>query len=194
MGLAYFAVSSGLVYVISLFMQQALGASPGDAALGLLPLTIGIIIAAGLGMAAGLVAKLGRTLALIGILLTLTGAGALLALVEANGTDTTLWQLAPAVLVTGLGMGFCFSTIFDIAVGDIAPEEAGGASGSLSAVQQLAAGIGSAVVTSVYFANSDTPHAMVASLIVVLGATAACLGTVRLLPRSAPPEELLHPA
>ena len=45
-GLVYFAVTSGLIYVVSLFMQQALGADPGDAALGLLPLTIGIIVAA----------------------------------------------------------------------------------------------------------------------------------------------------
>jgi EmrB/QacA subfamily drug resistance transporter len=191
-GLVFFAVTSGLVYIISLFMQQALGADPGDAALGLLPLTVGIIVSFGLSMGAGLATKLGRTLILIGMLVTLAGAGGLLAIVATQGLDTTLWTLAGPVFVTGLGMGLCFGTIADIALGDLAPEEAGGASGSFSATQQLASGIGSAVVTSVYLAGSDPTAAMTAALIVVLGVTALCLPVVRLLPRQAAPEPALH--
>jgi hypothetical protein len=41
-------------------------------------------------------------------------------------------------------MGTCFGTLFDVALGGIRPDEAGSASGSLSAVQQHAAAIGSA--------------------------------------------------
>jgi EmrB/QacA subfamily drug resistance transporter len=190
-GLVFFAVTSGLVYVISLFTQQALGADPGDAALGLLPLTAGIIVSFALAMGAGLTIKLGRTLIAVGMLVTLAGAGGLLAVVTAQGLDTTLWTLAGPVFVTGLGMGLCFGTIADIALGDLAPEEAGGASGSFSAVQQLASGIGSAVVTSVYLADADPTTAMTAALVVVLAATALCLPVVRLLPRHAPPEEAL---
>jgi EmrB/QacA subfamily drug resistance transporter len=193
-GLVFFAVTSGLVYVISLFMQQALGADPGDAALGLLPLTVGIIVSFGLSMGAGLATRLGRTLILAGMLVTLAGAGGLLTIVVVQGLDTTLWTLAGPVFVTGLGMGLCFGTLADITLGDLAPEEAGGASGSFSAVQQLASGIGSAVVTSVYLANADPTAAMTAALIVVLAATALCLPVVRLLPRHAPPEEALQGA
>lgn len=141
-GLLFFAVTSGLIYVISLYMQQSLPKSAGSAALGLLPLTIGIIISAFTCMA--LAQRLGRTLTLIGMLLTMGGAGWLLALVLTYGTGLSLWMLAPAVLLTGLGMGACYGTIFDIALGDIAPDEAGSASGSLTAIQQLANGIGSA--------------------------------------------------
>jgi EmrB/QacA subfamily drug resistance transporter len=183
-GLLFFAVTSGLIYVMSLFMQQALHASAGAAALGLLPLTVGIIIAAFACMA--LAQRLGRTLILIGMLLTMAGTGWLLALVVTYGTGLSLWTLAPAVLVTGLGMGACFGTIFDIALGDIAPDEAGSASGSLTAIQQLANGIGSAVVTTVYFHSGAAAHAMTASVIVVLAITAACLPALRLLPRRAP--------
>ncbi|MFI9150478.1 MFS transporter [Streptomyces sp. NPDC053367] len=183
-GLLFFAVTSGLTYVISLFMQQALHVSPGDAALGLLPLTLGIIVAAFAGMALG--ARLGRTLVLIGMLLTIAGAGWLLALVQVSGLDVSLWTLAPAVFLTGLGMGCCFGTVFDIALGDIDPDEAGSASGTLTAVQQLANGIGSAVVTTVYFHAGGSAHAMTVSLIVVMAITAACLPALRLLPRKAP--------
>ncbi|HET6510037.1 MAG TPA: MFS transporter [Baekduia sp.] len=193
-GLVFFAVTSGLVYIISLFMQQALGADPGDAALGLLPLTLGIIVSFALSMGAGLATKLGRTLIAVGMLVTLAGAGGLLAIVATQGLDTTLWTLAGPTFVTGLGMGLCFGTIADIALGDLAPEEAGGASGSFSAVQQLASGIGSAVVTSVYLANANLTTAMTTALVVVLGATALCLPVVRLLPRQAQPEEAVPAA
>jgi EmrB/QacA subfamily drug resistance transporter len=186
-GLLFFAVTSGLIYTMSLFMQQALHASAGGAALGLLPLTVGIIIAAFACMA--LAQRLGRTLVLIGMLLTMAGAGWLLVLVVAYGTGLSLWTLAPAVLLTGLGMGACFGTIFDIALGDIAPDEAGSASGSLTAVQQLANGIGSAVVTTVYFHSGTAAHAMTVTVIVVLAITAACLPALRLLPRRAPAQD-----
>src|ERR1700761_670626 len=183
-GLLFFAVTSGLIYVISLFMQDALHASAGAAALGLMPLTVGIIISAFACMA--LAPRLGRNLILIGMLLTMAGAGWLLVLVVADGTGLSLWTLAPAVLLTGLGMGACFGTIFDIALGDIA------AGGSLSAIQQLASGIGSAVVTTVYFHSGGfsggAAHAMTVSVIVVLAITAACLPALRLLPRRAPAE------
>jgi EmrB/QacA subfamily drug resistance transporter len=189
-GLLFFAVTSGLIYVMSLFMQQALHASAGSAALGLLPLTIGIIIAAFACMA--LAPRLGRTLILIGMLVTMAGAGWLLGLVVSDGTALSLWTLSPAVLLTGLGMGACFGTIYDIALGDIAPDEAGSASGSLTAIQQLANGIGSAVVTTVYFrsggSGGNSGHAMTVSVIVVLAITAACLPALRLLPRRAPVE------
>ena len=162
-------------------MPQALGADPADASLGLLPLTVGIIVAAGATMA--LVKALGRTLIAIGMAITMVGAAWLLVIVQSGGLDTTLWSLAPAVFVVGLGLGACYGTLFDIALGDVAPDEAGGASGALSAVQQLAAGIGSAVVTSIYLNGVDKADAMATALIVVLVATAACLPAVRLLPR-----------
>lgn len=187
-GLVVFAVVSGFAYVISLFMQQALHATPMQASLGLLPLTVGIIVAAFACMA--LIGRLGRTLILIGLLIILAGAGWMLALVVLGGATLSLWALAPAVLVLGLGMGTCFGTIFDVTLGDIAPDEAGSASGSLTAVQQIATGIGSATVTSVYFhaAPPGDPTAMATTLIVVLALTALCLPLVALLPRHAQPE------
>ena len=75
-----------------------------------------------------------------------------------------------------------------MALGDVAPAEAGSASGALSAVQQLAAAIGSAVVTTVYFsqrAQQGAGHAMTVSVAVVGAIAVLCLGLVWLLPRSA---------
>ncbi|MDP9868077.1 MULTISPECIES: MFS transporter [Streptosporangium] len=187
-GLIVFAATTGLVYVLSLFMQEGLRASAREASLGLLPLTLGIIIAAGACMA--LIKKMGRNLVFVGLSVILAGCGWALVLVVGSGTDLSLAALAPAVFLTGLGMGACYGTVFDVALGDIDPGEAGSASGSLSAVQQLAAGIGSAAVTSVFFqsAASGLGHAMKISLIVVLAGTAVTVPAVILMPRRAPEE------
>ncbi|MGN6300534.1 MAG: MFS transporter [Angustibacter sp.] len=185
LGLLVFASFSGLMYVISLFFQYGLGYTPGRTSVGLLPLTIGIIIGSGACMA--LIGRLGRTLVLAGLLVSALGAGAFLAVVRASGVGASGLVLAVVTLVVGIGAGTCFGSIFDTALGDIAQDEAGAASGSLSAVQQLAAGIGSAVVTTVYFHASAAgqPHAMATSLVAVLGLCVLCLVAVPLLPRRA---------
>ena len=157
------------------------------AALSLAPLMAGIIIASFAGRP--LITRLGRTLIVYGLVITLAGVAGVWLTVHAQGTGTSPLTLAPSVLVLGLGMGACFSTIFDVAIGDIAGQEAGSASGSLSAVQQLAAAIGSAVVTTVYFsqlARHGGVHAMTVSVAVVGAITLVCLGLVWLLPRTAP--------
>ncbi len=186
MGLLFFAAINGLSYVIALFMQLGLGYDSSRTSVGLLPVTFGIIVGAGIGM--GLIAKLGRYLILIGLLVTLAGTGGMLAVVQASGTEPGWVPFSLVLLLVGIGAGVCFGTIFDTALGDTAPDEAGAASGSMSAVQQIAAALGSAAVTSVYFANLDASGqvlAMTASLVVVIVISTLCVAVVWLLPRNA---------
>ena len=190
LGLAFFAAVNGLAYVISLFFQTALGLSPSAAATALSPLMAGIIVSS--IVCRPLVTKLGRALVVIGLGITLAGAAGLWTTVLAEGNGVSVWALAPSILVLGTGMGACFSSIYDVAIGDVAPAEAGSASGALSAVQQLAAAIGSAVVTTVFFsqrAQHGAGHAMTVSVAVVGAIAVLCLGLAWLLPRSAPEEQ-----
>ncbi|WP_253266948.1 MFS transporter [Streptomyces sp. NL15-2K] len=191
LGLVAFAATAGLLYVLSLFFQQGLGRSPAGTALGLIPLSIGIVIAS--IACYRLIHSYGRRLVVAGLLMVLAGCGHLTLLVVNTGTETGSWALVPPVLLIGLGMGTCFGTVYDVTIGDIAPEEAGSASGSLSAVQQVANAIGAAVVTTVYFRTADggAAHAMTVSLVVVAAATVLCLPLVRLLPRK-PQREQHH--
>ena len=188
-GLVIIAATTGLIYVLSLFIQEGLHASARGASLALIPLTAAIIASAFAAMG-GLVAKLGRTLIFIGLGIAIVGCGWILALVAASGTGVSLWLLAPALFVSGIGMGLCFATIYNVALGDTNPEEAGSASGSLSAIQQLASGIGSAAVTSIFFSatRSGLGHAMTVTLIVVLVASVLSIPVVALMPRKAPAE------
>lgn len=162
-------------------MQLGLHYDPTHASLGLLPVTVGII--AGAGGAMGLIAKLGRYLVLLGLLTTSAAAAAALLVVSPSGVDVPWWQLSLVLTVIGTGVGLCFGTIFDTALGDVDADKAGAASGSMSAVQQIAAAIGSASVTSVYFSTvkgSGQAHAMTTSLYVVLAITALSIGAVKL--------------
>lgn len=188
LGIVFFAAVSGLLYVVSLFLQLGLGRSPAGAALALMPLSAGIVIASIAGYR--LIARLGRRLVLAGLLVTLAGTAHLLALVAVSGTETGSWALVPPLLVIGLGMGACFGSVYDVTVGDIAPEEAGSAGGSLGAVQQLANAIGAAAVTTVYFrSGGGEAHATVVSLTVVAAITLLCCPLVRLLPLKAQEEQ-----
>jgi EmrB/QacA subfamily drug resistance transporter len=190
LGLAFFAAVNGLAYVISLFFQTGLGLTARAASIALSPFMIGIIIAS--FVCRPLLGKLGRTMVLIGLVLTLAGAAGVWATVLTEGTHVSLWTLAPSIGVLGIGAGACFTSLFDVAIGDVAPAEAGSASGSLSAVQQLASAIGSAVVTTVYFSQRiehGAGHAMTVTVAVVAAIAALGLGLVWLMPKAAPAEE-----
>ena len=189
MALAFFSVVSGLGYVISLFLQQGFGRTPIETALsGVAPMAAGIIIAS--FTTTPLIGRFGRWLVLAGLACCLAGVVFLWAIVGALGMTMGQWSLVPPVLVIGLGMGMCIGSLFDIAVGEIARNEAGSASGSLSAVQQLASAIGAAVITSIWFGAvaASVPGAMQACLAVVAVVLIGCLGLVALLPRKAAPD------
>jgi EmrB/QacA subfamily drug resistance transporter len=183
------AAGTGLLFVLSLFLQEGLHVSPRATSLALVPLTLGLV-AAGFAAMGGLVAKLGRRLVVIGLTVDLVGCGSVLALVAHSGTNVGLWALAPAFFVIGVGLGLSFATIPTVALGDAKPDEAGSASGSFSSIQQLASAIGSAAITSIFFraATSGLAHAMEVSLIVVLAVTVLSLPLVVLMPRAASAE------
>ncbi|MFD7257250.1 MFS transporter [Streptomyces sp. NPDC059874] len=179
LGLVFYAAVAGLLFVLSLFLQDGLRRTPTGASLALAPIAAGIIVAS--IAAHRFKERLGRTLVLVGLLLTLAGALALIALIHA-GTPTA-WTLALPVLVTGLGLGTCFGTVYEVTLGGIDPKESGSASGSLSAVTQLANSIGAAAITTVYFHTSGgSGSAAVHSLAVVAAALLVCCTLVRLLP------------
>jgi len=148
-------------------LPLSLRLSPVRASLGLSPLMVGIIASS--FFARPLIPKLGRRLVVAGLLVTLAGVIGLISTAAAPPAHINSWTMAPSIL--GFGIDAYFSSIFDVVVGDVAPDAAGSASGSLSAVQQLASAIGSAVVTTVFFARlpHSVVHALRTSLIIVGG-------------------------
>lgn len=96
--------------------------------------------------------------------------------------------MALPLLACGLGMGCCFGSVFAVALGDVRPEQAGSASGTLNAVQQIANAVGAALISTAYLtvASAGTPgEAVTASLVTVLAITALSLLSLPLLPGQA---------
>jgi MFS family permease len=166
------------------------GLTAVEAALsGIAPMAIGIMIAS--FASAPLIERLGRRLVLAGLIITLAGVVCLWIVTAVQRTSVGPWSLTLPIFVIGLGMGCGFGSLFAIALGDIDHAEAGSASGSLSAVQQLAAAIGSAAITSIWFRSmtTDVTSAMIACLAVVAVVLVGCIALVGLLPRRAADED-----
>lgn len=188
LGLAFFAAMAGIIYLISLFFQLVLRYCADEAALTLMPSAADFVTASLIGRP--LLERLGRTLVAGGPAVTLAGALGLWLTVLEAGLGVTGYLAIPSVCILGLGMGTCITSLYQVAIADVAHDEAGSASGSFSAVQQLASAIGAAVVTSVCF-NVTATHggvsAMTVSSFTVAMIIAACLGLVWPLPRDAAP-------
>ncbi|MFI6515941.1 MFS transporter [Spirillospora sp. NPDC050679] len=151
LGLAFFAAVAGFGLVFSLYLQTGLGYTAVKAGMAQIPWSVGIIAGFGLAQAAR---RFGRGLVHAGLLIMIAGAGGTLAALHAAGTGVGPWQLAPALVVLGTGMGMAMAPLFDIVLSGVEPAETGSAGGTLTAVQQLGGALGAAVLGTVFFARA----------------------------------------
>ena len=183
-GSMFFAAVAGLLYATSLYLQFGHGLTPLPAAAVMAPASAGIIAAS--FSTRGLIERLGRRLVAAG--LTMMGAGATGYLAVIHLASGAMWALALPLLACGLGMGCCFGSVFAVALGDVQPEQAGSASGTLNAVQQIANATGAALISTAYLAVASTGtagEAVTASLVIVLVIATLSLLALPLLPRQA---------
>ncbi|SEF08179.1 drug resistance transporter, EmrB/QacA subfamily [Jiangella alba] len=183
-GTIYFAAVAGLLYVVSLHLQQGAGLTPFHAAAIMAPLSVGIIVTS--FQVRDHIQRLGRRLVLAGTAITLVGVIGLLALILLAPDVPAV--LAVPLLVTGLGMGCCFGSLFSTALGDVTEQQAGSASGTLNALQQIANATGAALVSTLFLtlvAESGDNTAATTSLIVIAAILALAAASTSLLPRHA---------
>jgi MFS family permease len=183
-GFAFFAAVTRLLYATSLYLHFGRGLGPLPTAALMAPLSIGIITAS--FSARGLVGRLGRRLVALG--LTVMGAGTASYLAVILLAPGAIWALLFPLLACGLGMGGCFGSVFSVALGDVRPDQAGSASGTLNAVQQIANAAGAALISAAYLAAAPPGtgrDAVAACLAIVLVITALSLAALPLLPRRA---------
>jgi len=148
-------VVSGLFsmfYFASLYVQDVLGYSPLKAGLAFVPVTAGIVIGAGLSQAA-IKSMSARHVPLIGIVLA---AGGLFLLGRVPTHGAYLSDLLPGLVLMSIGMGLVFVPLTLIATTNIAPGDAGLASGLLNTTQQVGGAMGLALLSTL--ATSRTSH------------------------------------
>ncbi|MET8560304.1 MFS transporter [Streptomyces flaveolus] len=148
--LVFFTGISGMSLLLGLHLQIGLGFSPTRAALTMTPWSVFLVVGAIL-TGAVLGARFGRKALHGGLAVLALGVLIMLLTIGDQAGGLTSWELVPGVAVAGLGMGVMIGLLFDIALADVDKQEAGTASGILTAVQQLGFAIGVAVLATLFF-------------------------------------------
>lgn len=145
--LLFDAVMISFSLVLSVTLQTGLDLGPFQTGLLYLPWAIGGGIAASL--AQNLVPRLGGLLVSIGAVIK---AGGILWLAAVLAVGSTGWlTLAPSLLLVGFGMGLVLGTAFTVGGATVKGQDAGAASGALTASLQIGGAIGVALLSVLFF-------------------------------------------
>jgi EmrB/QacA subfamily drug resistance transporter len=146
-GMALFS----MFFFISLYLQDVLGFSAIQTGLSYLPLSVGIILSA--GVASQLTTRLGFKPTLIAGLLFVAAGLLWFSRVPAPGGTFVADVLGPSMLAA-IGLGLAFVSVTIAAMTGTEPHEAGLASGLINTSQQVGGALGLAILATV--ANSRT--------------------------------------
>lgn len=142
----------GIIAVLPLWLQFALGYSAFQAGLALVALAVGSFAASGASFSmAASVPALGQ----VRIGLVLEAAG-LVTLGLIAATDSAWWLIALALFVYGVGVGFATAQVTNVVLVDVPAESAGQGSGIQSAARELGSALGIAVLTTLFLSTLNT--------------------------------------
>ncbi|MCW2790966.1 MAG: major facilitator superfamily 1 [Nocardioides sp.] len=145
-GTLYFTGFTGLLLVLSIYLQEGAGRTPLGAGLLLMPFAVGSAVAA--PVAGRFVTDVGRRLTVGALVVMLTGM--VLVALLAPGRDPLWPWLVPTLLLTGLGAGAVVSPNITLTLAEVPPRMGGAAGGALQTGQRIGASIGAALLVTVY--------------------------------------------
>jgi EmrB/QacA subfamily drug resistance transporter len=150
-GVLWAAAMFAWFFLSALYMQVVLGYSPMEVGLAFLPANI-IMGAFSLGWSARLVGRFGiRAPLAFGLALAALG----LALFARAPADGSFWiDVLPGMTLLGLGGGIAFNPVLLAAMNDVAPSEAGLASGVVNTAFMMGGALGLAVLASLAAART----------------------------------------
>ena len=185
----FFLSNISFYFLVTLFMQTAMGLSALDAGFVMVPLTMAFVIAARRAGGAQTTAS-ARSSKLAPC--RPWGSRAL-PLWSDGSTRLRCLQLMVPLTIFGYGQGLVMAQLFSTVLRSVAHSRAGSASGVLVTAQQVANAIGVAVVGAVYF-GAQAAHsqrvALIAALITLIAAVALCAAALEWLRRCQSPAEV----
>ena len=147
-GALYFTGFTGLILVLSVYLQEALGLSPLSAGLLVTPFAAGSAVSAAL--AGRVVTTIGRRLT-VGALVVIIVGVALVAVLAPGHPTASLWVvLVPTLLIAGIGGGAVVSPNITLTLAAVPPVMGGAVGGALQTSQRIGASIGAALLMTVY--------------------------------------------
>jgi EmrB/QacA subfamily drug resistance transporter len=153
LGTFYFAGFTAVFLVLTLYLQVGLGYSALAAGATQTPFAVGSAVASVLG--GRWLARIGRGLAVIGLVLVIAGLLAVDLLAPTLESQIGL-KLAPLLLVAGFGGGLVISPNVTLTLAEVDPRRAGSGGGMLQTAQRVGSAIGVAVVLAQFFAALAT--------------------------------------
>lgn len=140
-----------MFFLTAIFLQQVRGDSALDAGLHFLPM--GFAAIAGAGLASTFVTRLGtRPVYLAGSVLSVVG---LLLLAQVDASSSYAADILPGLLLFGFGMMGVGVAAQITAVADVGAEEAGAASGLVTAGYQVGGALGLAIITTLSTSRTE---------------------------------------
>jgi EmrB/QacA subfamily drug resistance transporter len=159
LNLAFFLGVIPFFFTVIFFLQVGAGFSALGAGMLLVPFALG---ASATSAPSGVIAaKLGKNVLALGSLVMGAGMGLLSLTLSLAGPDVHGYQLVPALVVCGLGMGLFVAPVTNVVLAGIELEDAGSASGVLATMQEFAGAAGVAIVGVIFFGllGTNAAHA-----------------------------------
>ncbi len=139
-------------FFLILWMQQVNGYSPIEAGFAFLPMTLFIIV--GAGIASQLLGRIGpRPLLVVGP--SVAAIGMIVLALRLDPTSSYLTMVLPSLVLIAFGMGLTFVALTSAAVAGVPAEDAGVASALLNAGQQVGGALGLAILSAVSTARTE---------------------------------------
>jgi predicted MFS family arabinose efflux permease len=139
-------------FFLILWMQQVNDYTPIEAGFAFLPMTLFIIV--GAGIASQLLGRIGpRPLLVAGP--AISALGMIILALRLDPTSSYLTMVLPALILIAFGMGLTFVALTSAAVAGVPPEDAGVASALLNAGQQVGGALGLAILSAVSTARTE---------------------------------------
>jgi EmrB/QacA subfamily drug resistance transporter len=143
----------GTFFLGSLYLQEVRGYGPLQIGLAFLPATV-VMGVMSLRLAAGVTRRLGEQPTLVVSLVVLTAGLLLMTRLPVDGSYVV--DIAPAMVLTGLGAGLGFPALTGMAMSAATPTDSGVASGLYNTTVQVGGAIGLAALSTL--ATSRTHH------------------------------------
>jgi MFS family permease len=167
---------AGFLLLMAIYLQIGLGFSPLAAGLAYTPSAIGFFVTSLL--APRFVPLLGRHVLTLGYVTAALGLLGTAATAAAAGANLVGWQLAPTLLIAGLGQGLGMSPLVGTILGTLPPRDAGAGSGVVTTTLQIGGALGVALIGLLFFGvlgAGQTPADYAGAFARVLPASAALL-------------------
>lgn len=133
-------------YFLNLYLQQVLGYGAFPSGAALVPMTA-LMMVLMVGVTGRLIARFGTKPLIVAGLAVLTAGLAVLSTIDAGGSFAT--DVLPGSLISAVGMSLVFIPATMAAIGGVAPEQGGLASGIVNTTYQVGSAIGLAVMTAI---------------------------------------------